>query len=163
QKIKAEMASMLAERGLSDLSFAVVAMYPPDHSLNGLSLRQIALRKSGDGGADAQFEAAREMLLDGGASMVYHVMSADDVERIMRHRQVSIASEASVIVWGEGVPHPRGYGNNARVLGTYVRARHLLPIEEAIRKMTSLPANHFHLPGRGTIRPGFAADLVVFD
>jgi N-acyl-D-amino-acid deacylase len=95
--------------------------------------------------------------------MVYHVMSEDDVERIMRHPQVSIASDASVITWGDGVPHPRGYGNNARVLGTYVRVRRVLSLEEAIRKMTSLPATHFKLGDRGTIRVGFAADLVVFD
>ncbi len=163
QKIKTEMASMLAERGLRDLAFAVVAMYPPDHALNGLSLRQVALRKGGSDTADAQFEAAREMLLDGGASMVYHVMSDDDVDRIMRHPQVAIASDASVITWNEGVPHPRGYGNNARVLGAYVRTRRVLPLEEAIRKMTSLPAAHFHLANRGVLRAGYAADLVVFD
>jgi N-acyl-D-amino-acid deacylase len=103
------------------------------------------------------------MLLDGGASMVYHLMSDADVDRIMRHPQVSIASDASLISFGDGVPHPRGYGNNARVLGTYVRGRRVLRLEDAIRKMTSLPANHFHIPARGTIRPGFAADLVVFD
>jgi N-acyl-D-amino-acid deacylase len=163
QKIKAEMTAALAERGFHDLSFAVVAMYPPDHALNGLSMRQVAIRKAGGDTADAQFEAAREMLLDGGASMVYHLMSDEDVDRIMRHPQVAIASDASVITYGDGVPHPRGYGNNARVLGAYVRARHVLSLEEAIRKMTSLPATHFRLGSRGTIRAGFAADLVVFD
>jgi N-acyl-D-amino-acid deacylase len=95
--------------------------------------------------------------------MVYHLMSDDDVDRIIRHPQVAIASDASVIAYGDGIPHPRGYGNNARVLGTYVRTRHVIALEDAIRKMTSLPANHFHLPARGTIRPGFAADLVIFD
>jgi len=163
QKIKLEMASLLAARGLSDLSFAVVAMYPADRTFNGLSMRQIALRKGAGDSADAQFEAAREMLLEGGASMVYHLMSDDDVDRIMRHPQVAIASDASAIVYGDGVPHPRGYGNNARVLGTYVRARHVIGLEEAIRKMTSLPATHFRLANRGTIRAGYAADLVVFD
>jgi N-acyl-D-amino-acid deacylase len=64
---------------------------------------------------------------------------------------------------GEGVPHPRGYGNNARVLGTYVRGRHVIGIEEAIRKMTSLPAGHFRFANRGTIRAGYAADVIVFD
>ena len=162
-KIKAEMAAALSERGLHDLSFAVVAMYPADRTLNGLSMREIALRRGGADSADAQFEAAREMLLDGGASMIYHLMSDDDVDRIMRHPQVSIASDASVIPYGEGVPHPRGYGNNVRVLATYVRARHVISLEDAIRKMTSLPANHFRLPARGTIRPGFSADIVVFD
>jgi N-acyl-D-amino-acid deacylase len=163
QQIKAEMAAALAERGLRDLSFAVVALYPPDVSLDGLSMRQIAQRRAGADSADAQLEAAREMLLAGGASMVYHLMSDDDVDRIMRHPQVAVASDASVIQYGDGMPHPRGYGNNARVLGSYVRARHVIALEDAIRKMTSLPANHFRLPARGTIRPGFAADLVIFD
>ena len=95
--------------------------------------------------------------------MVYHFMSDDDVDRIMRHAQVAIASDAGVITYGDGVPHPRGYGNNARVLGTYVRGRHVISLEEAVRKMTSLPATHFKLANRGAIRPGFAADLVVFN
>ena len=60
------------------------------------------------------------MMLAGGASMVYHFMSDDDIERIMRHPQVGVASDSSVLTMGEGVPHPRGYGNNARVLGEYV-------------------------------------------
>jgi N-acyl-D-amino-acid deacylase len=74
-----------------------------------------------------------------------------------------MASDAGVLAWGDGAPHPRGYGNTARVLGTYARVRHVLTMEEAVRKMTSLPAGHFKLPGRGVIRAGYAADLVVFD
>ena len=103
------------------------------------------------------------MLLDGGASMVYHFMSDDDVDRIMRHPQVAIASDGGMLMFGEGVPHPRGYGDNARVLGKYVRARHVIALEEAIRKMTSLPATHFRLADRGLVKAGYAADLVVFD
>ncbi|MGH7451022.1 MAG: amidohydrolase family protein, partial [bacterium] len=64
---------------------------------------------------------------------------------------------------GGGVPHPRGYGNNARVLGKYVREKKLLSIEEAIRKMTSLPAQTFGFWDRGLLREGLAADLVIFD
>jgi N-acyl-D-amino-acid deacylase len=162
-RIKGEMAALLAERGLADLSFANVAMFRPDPALNGLSMKQVASRRRGSDSADAQFEAAREMLLEGGASMVYHFMSDDDVDRIMRHPQVAIASDSGVIAFGDGVPHPRGYGNNARVLGLYSRVRRVIPLEEAIRKMTSLPAAHFKLGNRGIIRQGFAADLVVFD
>jgi N-acyl-D-amino-acid deacylase len=162
-RVKREMAALLAERGLQDLSFATVAMYRPDATLNGLSMKQVASRRRGSDSADAQFEAAREMLLEGGASMVYRLMSDDDVDRIMKHPQVSIASDSSLLTFGEGVPHPRGYGDNARVLGTYVRTRRILSLEEAIRKMTSLPAAHFRLGNRGIIRQGYAADLVVFD
>jgi len=163
EKIKSEMAGLLAERGLRDLSFAIVALYRPDASLNGLSMQQIAQRLKGSDSADAQFEAARDMLLAGGAQMVYHFMSDDDVDRIMRHPQVSIASDSGVLSFGDGVPHPRGYGDNARVLGTYVRTRHVISLEEAIRKMTSLPAAHFKFANRGIVKAGYAADLVVLD
>jgi N-acyl-D-amino-acid deacylase len=163
QRIKKEMAALLAERGLQDLSFAIVASYAPDKTLNGLSMKQVATRMKDADSADAQFEAAREMMLAGGASMVYHFMSDEDVARIMRHPKVSFASDSGVLEYGDGVPHPRGYGNTARVLGEYVRARHVISLEEAIRKMTSLPAEQFRFASRGIIRSGYAADLVIFD
>jgi N-acyl-D-amino-acid deacylase len=162
-KIKQEMAALLDDRGLPDLSFAVVALYAPDRSLNGLSMKEIARRLKGSDAADAQFEAARDMMIGGGASMVYHFMSDEDVTRIMRHPQVAVASDSGVLSFGDEVPHPRGYGNNARVLGEYVRNRHVLTLEEAVRKMTSLPAEHFRLENRGLIKVGYAADLVIFD
>ncbi len=162
-KIKAEMHGLLAERGLSDLSFAVVASHPADAALNGLTMKQVAAKLKGADSADAQLEAARDMMLAGGASMVYHFMSDADVDRIMKHPFVGIASDSSVLLMGDGVPHPRGYGNNARVLGEYVRVRKVIPLEEAIRKMTSLPADHFSFVGRGRLAVGAAADIVVFD
>jgi N-acyl-D-amino-acid deacylase len=162
-RIQTEMRRTLEARGLKDLSFATIASYRYDPSLNGLTIKQVALKIKRDDSADAQFEVAREMLLQGGASMVYHLMGDEDVDRIMRHPQVGVASDSSVLAPGEGVPHPRGYGNNARVLGEYVRGRHVITLEEAIRKMTSLPAQHFRFAGRGLIREGYAADLVVFN
>jgi len=74
-----------------------------------------------------------------------------------------IASDSGVRQIDESVPHPRGYGNNARVLGHYVRELKLISLEDAIRKMTSLPAQTFGFRDRGLIREGFAADLVIFD
>jgi N-acyl-D-amino-acid deacylase len=162
-RIKGEMAELLRARGLDDLSFAVVASFRADPALNGLSMKRVAMMRRGSDSADAQFEAAREMMLAGGASMVYHLMSDADVDRIMRHPHVAIASDSSVLAAGQGSPHPRGYGNNVRVLGEYVRKRHVLKLEEAIRKMTSLPAAQFRFAGRGRIAAGFAADLVIFD
>lgn len=61
------------------------------------------------------------------------------------------------------MPHPRGYGTNARVLARYVREQNVLSLEEAVRRMTSLPAQKFELHDRGLLQPGFAADIVVFD
>jgi N-acyl-D-amino-acid deacylase len=162
-KVRQEMRGLLAERGLEDLSFARIASYRADPALNGLSIKEAAEKLAGSGGLDAQLETARQMLLAGGASMVYHFMSDADVERIMRHPYVGLASDAGVLVLGNGVPHPRGYGNNARVLGEYVRTRKVLTLEEAVRKMTSLPARHFRLADRGLVQAGYAADLVVFD
>src|SRR5919112_4386314 len=74
-----------------------------------------------------------------------------------------VASDSGVRQFGEGAPHPRGYGNNARVLGEYVRNLKIISLEDAIRKMTSLPAQTFGLRDRGLIREGFAADIVIFD
>ena len=162
-RIKSEMQKLLGDRGLSDLSFAVVASHRANPSLNGLSMKQVALNVKGSDSADAQFEAAREMMLAGGASMVYHFMSDADVERIMKHPRVGFASDSSVLTFGQGVPHPRGYGNNVRVLGEYVRTRKVLSLPEAVRKMTSLPAKHFRLDRRGVLAVGKAADVVVFD
>jgi N-acyl-D-aspartate/D-glutamate deacylase len=162
-RIEAEMRGLLAERGLADLSFAVVASYRADPSLNGLSMKQVAARLTGSDSADAQLESARRMMLNGGAAMVYHFMSDADVERIMRHPLVAIASDSGVLLPGEGSPHPRGYGNTVRVLGEYVRTRRVIALEEAIRKMTSLPAEHFRLARRGLLKPGYAADVVVFN
>jgi N-acyl-D-amino-acid deacylase len=163
ERVKTEMRALFAERGLADLSFAVVASFQPDPSLNGLSMKQVALKLQGSESVDAQLESARQMMIRGGASMVYHFMSDEDVDRIMKHPQVAIASDSSVIAAGQGVPHPRGYGNNVRVLAEYVRRRRMISLEQAIRKMTSLPAEHFKFERRGRLKPGYVADITIFD
>jgi N-acyl-D-aspartate/D-glutamate deacylase len=81
----------------------------------------------------------------------------------MQHAQSCIASDGSVFNFGEGNPHPRSYGCFPRVLGRYVRERKLLTLEEAIRKMTSLPAARLRWKHRGVIRKAAWADVVVFD
>jgi N-acyl-D-amino-acid deacylase len=105
----------------------------------------------------------RRMLRAGGASMVYQFMAEDDIGRILRHPYVSIASDSGLNVMGEGVPHPRGYGNAARALARYVRELKIVSLEEAVRKQTSLPADHFGFADRGRVAVGKAADLVIFD
>ncbi len=162
-RIKTEIAQLLAERGFSDLSWATVATYRAQPEFNGQSMQAVAQALFSSESAGAQLEAARTMMMNGGASMVYRFMSEDDVETIMRHPMVGIASDAGVNVFGSGVPHPRGYGNTVRVLGRYVRERKVISLEEAVRKMTSLPARQFGFAGRGEIREGWAADLVIFD
>ena len=126
-------------------------------------MKEVAVRLKGNGSADSQLEAARGMLRAGGASMVYHLMSEEDVAVILKHPLVSIASDGSLPAFGKDATHPRAYGNNARVLGLYVREKKVIGLEEAVRKMTSLPAEHFRLAGRGLVKEGYAADLVLFD
>ena len=65
--------------------------------------------------------------------------------------------------FGDAVPHPRGYGNNARILARYVREQKVITLEDAVRKMSSLPAKTFQLRDRGELRPGAFADIVIFD
>jgi N-acyl-D-amino-acid deacylase len=101
--------------------------------------------------------------MSGGVSCVFHTMNETEVETIMRSPLVAVASDSSIRDFRVGVPHPRGYGTNARVLGRYVRARKVLTLEEAVRKMTSLPALSFRFADRGTLREGMAADITVFD
>jgi N-acyl-D-amino-acid deacylase len=162
-KIKEEMRRLIRERGIENYSFARIANYPADPSLNGLTIPEVAQKLKGGRDLDAQFETMRHMLRAGGASMVYQFMSEDDITRILRHPQVAIASDSGLNVVGRGVPHPRGYGNAVRALGRYVREMKVISLEEAVRKMTSLPADQFGFADRGRIAVGQAADLVVFD
>ena len=112
---------------------------------------------------EEQYRAVIDIYLAGGAGCVFHSMAEPEVEEILRHPLVSIASDSGIREFGTGQPHPRGYGTNARVLGVYVRERKVITLEDAIRKMTSQPATAFRLRDRGLLREGFAADVVVFD
>jgi dihydroorotase/N-acyl-D-amino-acid deacylase len=128
----------------------------------GMRLSEIAKQR---GDADPADTCLTLMAEDGGRiSGMFHTMSEDDVRLVMRQPWVSIASDGSAInLTAPGVPHPRNYSTNARVLGYYVREQHVLTLEEAVRKMTTLPAQILGLRDRGQLREGFAADVVVFD
>lgn len=162
-KIISEMKAGLKRSGFKDYSYAMVAGFQPDMSLSGKSIVDITKSKRGKTSLDAQLETIFEMYKAGGAGMVYHKMNEEDVKRIMRAPYTMIASDSGVRKFGQGSPHPRSYGNNARVLGHYVRELKIISLEDAIRKMTSLPAQTFNLKDRGLLREGYAADLVIFD
>ena len=104
-----------------------------------------------------------EAELQGGAGAIYHVLDEGDVRRIMRHPQTMIASDGRLSRPGEGHPHPRAYGTFPRVLGRYVRDEGVITLEQAIHKMSGMPAARLGLRDRGILRPGAYADLVVFD
>lgn len=162
-KVIADMKKGMEERGFTDYSYAFVATYRANPEFNGKNIAQIAQIAKGRNDLDSQIEQILDMYSQGGAQMVYQVMSEDDVKAIMAEPFTMIASDSGIRQFGTGVPHPRGYGNNARVLGRYVRDLKIITVEDAIRKMTSLPANTFGMRDRGQIREGFAADIVIFD
>jgi N-acyl-D-amino-acid deacylase len=95
--------------------------------------------------------------------MIYKLLGHAHIERIMRYPFTAIASDGGIQEFGVGNPHPRSYGTNGRVLGEYVRGRGVLTLEDAIHRMTSLPARTFHFRDRGLVREGMVADLVIFD
>jgi N-acyl-D-amino-acid deacylase len=163
EKIIKEMKESLKRSKFKDYSFAYVANYRARPEFNGKNIAEITKSIRNSKKLDQQIEQIFEMYSNGGAQMVYQVMSEEDIQNIMRQPFTMIASDSGVRQFGSGVPHPRGYGNNARVLGKYVRELKLLTLEDAIRKMTSLPAQTFGLKGRGQIREGFAGDIVIFD
>jgi len=157
------MLSKLKKRKLKHFSYPVVAFYRTDTSFNGKSIEEVNVMMHRKHKAKYETETVMDMMQKGGASMVFHGMSNDDVERIMKYPFNMFASDASIRVWGQGSPHPRGYGTNARVLSEYVRDKKIISLEEAIRRMTSLPAQKFGLNDRGVLREGNAADILIFD
>ena len=161
--IVSRMQESLRKQGREDYTYAVIASYAQDKSLNGLNVAEAAKRKRGSDSLAEQIELLLEIERNGGASAVFHNMSEADLRALASHPNTMFASDSGVRKFGEGVPHPRGYGNNARVLGQYVRELRLLRLEDAIRRMTLLPATTFQLKDRGVVRVGAWADLVVFD
>jgi len=169
-RITDDMKAMLEDGGYPDYSYATVAQYRPNPSYNGRTISEINRLVERSSTTDNEIMTILDMMVEGGAagvtqgaSMIYHYMGEDDVDTILRYPNAAVASDGSIIAFGNGQPHPRSYGTNARVLSDYVRERKVLTLEDAIRRMTSLPARTFSFHDRGIVRPGFVADLVLFD
>ncbi len=147
-------------RGAADR--VVVANHPSNRDLEGLSMAQIAEKMSCD-----PAEAAVRLYQGSETSVILHAMEESDVEVIAGGKWVTVGSDGTSIktegVLSTGRPHPRSYGTFPRFLARYVREKHIVPLEEAVRKMTLLPASRLGLTHRGRIAPGQWADLVVFD
>jgi N-acyl-D-amino-acid deacylase len=163
EKIISEMKSGLKKKKLKDYSYAVVANYPPDTTYNGKNLSEINVLKGRKSNAKAEAETILDMIVHGRVQMVFFSMNEDDLKHIMQYPFNMFASDAGIHAPGSTKPHPRGYGTNARVLGRYVRDLKTISLEEAIRRMTSLPARKFQLRDRGILQEGMAADIVIFD
>ncbi|MGH7529705.1 MAG: N-acyl-D-amino-acid deacylase family protein [Gemmatimonadales bacterium] len=155
--------NILNDRGGGDLARVQLARVSWDTTLEGQTLADWARRQGKPTTPEQGAELVLEALRRGGASAIYHVLDEADVERIMRHPFSMVASDGRLVQLGDGHPHPRWYGTFPRVLGHYVRERQILSLEEAIHKMTGLPAQRLGLAGRGRVAPGAYADIVVFD
>ncbi|HJS55193.1 MAG TPA: D-aminoacylase [Chitinophagaceae bacterium] len=162
RKIIEDMLAMQKKYKYKDYSYAYVANHVADTSLNGKNISEINKMKGRKSKMKEEAETILELMLAGGAQMVYHSMNEEDVKYFMKYPFNMFGADGGVSN-GRGMPHPRTYGTNARVLGKYVREEKILSLEEAIRRMTSLPAQKFQLKDRGLIREGMAADIVVFD
>ncbi len=165
-KIRQEMLASLKKNGRSNYEYAVVSRYEPDTTYNGKSIAKINQLQGRKANAETETELIMNLIERANMKriqMVYHTMSEEDVATILRYPNTMIASDAGVASFGKNMPHPRAYGTNARVLGRYVRELKIIPLEEAIRRMSSLPAQRFHFADRGLLAPGYAADVVIFD
>jgi len=155
-KIRDEVAANLERRAGADrIQFRRVA---DDPSIEGLTLAQVARARRVD-----PVDLAMTLLEKGGGpAIVSHAMLEDDVRLLMRRPWTMTASDGDLVPFGQGVPHPRSYGTFPRKL-RYALDEHVITLEDAVRSMTSLPARVFRVDGRGELRPGAFADLVVFD
>ena len=164
EKIKEDIIyAIVHERAGDDLNRIQISRYAADTSLEGMGLGDILEKKGRKTTPENAADLVLELLLEGSASAIYHTLSEDDVERIMRHPAVMHASDGSITETDVGVPHPRCYGTFPRVLARYVREKGIITLEEAVRKMTSLPARRIGADNTGTITPGKRADIVIFD
>ena len=162
--IKADIVfNILNDRGGGDLARVQFSRVPWDRTLEGKTLKDWAARRNMAPTPENGAELVLEAMLNGGGNAIYHVLDEGDVRRIMTHPFTMIASDGRLSQPGDGHPHPRAYGTFPRVLGRYVREQRLLSLEQAVHKMTQMPAQRLGLSDRGVLRVGAVADVVVFD
>lgn len=132
--------------------------------LTGKTLAEVAAMRG-----KSPEETAMDLVIEDGSRVgtIYFLMSEDNVRKQVQLPWMSFGSDAESQA-PEGVflkssTHPRTYGNVARLLGHYVRDEKLVPLEEAVRRLTSLPAANLHIEGRGALKPGYYADVVIFN
>ena len=163
KKVFDEVLDFNTKRGYTDFEYTSLASCGFEPKYIGKNIREISTMRGLRVSHESDVDTVLHLMERGGVSVVTRAMSEEDVANIMRYRNTAIASDGGVRTMGEGRPHPRSYGTNARVINEYVRLRKVLTLEDAVRKMTSLPAQIFAFRDRGLVREGYAADLVIFD
>jgi len=166
ERLKKEMfhfGRMKTYRDRDMLSALQIASFRSNPEYEGKNLREILVLRENDPTLENGAELVMEMQSKGGASCVFFLMDEEDVAAIMKYPFNMIGSDGGVTRFGRGIPHPRSYGTFPRVLGKYVREDKRLALEEAIYKMTGLPAKSLRFEERGVLAPQKLADIVVFD
>ncbi|AKH41941.2 D-aminoacylase [Croceibacterium atlanticum] len=163
-RIESEMMRILmVQRTGADLSriqFRDVSGMP---EYRGRTLSDLATERGLEGTPEDAIDLLIELQLNGGFTAIYHAMDEEDIVSIMQHPWAMFETDGDPVGLGEGFPHPRSYGSFPRVLGRYVREQGVIDIAEAIRRMTSLPADQIGATDRGRLRVGAFADITVFD
>jgi N-acyl-D-amino-acid deacylase len=163
-KIKVEIVHNIRDgRGGGDPKNIVIVNCAFDPNLAGKSLADLTRARGVDVTNENAAETAMALQEKGGCSAVYHAIDEADVERIMRSPYTMIASDGEIPLFGKAAPHPRSYGTFARVLGVYVRERNIITLQDAIHRMSGMPAQRLSFGDRGLLRPGMKADIMVFD
>lgn len=160
EEMRTEWRDVWTGDDLCRIQFRTVRALP---DYDGRRLCDLAEDRGMPNTIDAGIDLVMELAPEGGFGAIYHAMSEDDVQRIMRHPWGMFETDGDPLGYGVGFPHPRSYGAFPRILGRYVRELGVLTLEEAIRKMTSLPADHAGQGERGRVAEGMYADLTVFD
>ncbi|MGB3586479.1 MAG: D-aminoacylase [Tunicatimonas sp.] len=155
--------NILNDRGGKDLRRVQFARVEWQPKLEGKTLHDWVVSRDLEPSVENGAELVMEAQANGGCNAIYHAIDQQDVDRIMQHPQTMIGSDGRLAEYKVGHPHPRWYGTFPRVLGHYVRERNILSLEEAIHKMTLMPANRLGLKERGRIEEGVFADLTIFD
>lgn len=160
EKIKREVIRNLRRRGGAERLF--IGRYPPEPEYAGKSIAQISEMMRLD-----YAETTLRLVEPFNPQLVTYSMQEDDLKVIMQAPFVMVGSDGRALrpegILASGPPHPRSYGSFPRVLSKYAINGNVLSLEEAVRKMTSLPAARANLKDRGLVRRGFKADIVVFD
>ncbi len=154
---------LTSNRGIDRLETIFIARSRKFPQYEGKNLKQILELQGRPGTVENGADLIIDLVKEGDVSAIFFQMDEKDVEALMRLPYVMIGSDGGLQVPGQGSPHPRSYGTFSRVLSEYARERKIIGLEEAIRKMTSLPAQTMRLKDRGMIREGYYADLTVFD
>lgn len=154
---------LTSEKGINKLQSITICNYKEGPEYEGKNLEEILKLQD----KKATISNGADLIIDieksGGASCVFFQMIEDDIDDIMALEYNMIGSDGGIIEYEKGVPHCRGYGTFPRVIRKYVKEKNVLTLEEAIRKMTSLPAQALRLADRGLIKKHMFADLVIFD